>query len=157
MKDQIASLFRHAVTGAAGAGAALAAHGLINAADAAQVSADTAQAAQLLAGVAATIVARAILGAAGKVPFLRLLGWSKSHASAWLLSGGTAAAFLTLSSCVTAVAPNGTKTTAPDNATISAVGALALSAVEYFFPAPKPEPAPKAEPAAPPVIYRSGK
>lgn len=69
------------------------------------------------------------------------------RASALLITMGTAAALMgSLPSCSTVVAPDGTKTTAPDAPTVTTVGNIIKWVAEALRPAPQPV-APIVEPS----------
>jgi hypothetical protein len=155
MKEKIASQIRHQLTGAVAVGTFLAARGLIGTGDAAAVNDVAAQAIPIFASAVATIATRVGMTLAAKYlpePFLRLLGWSKSNASALLLLC-TAAAFLALPSCISTTDPNGTVSRKPDKETIGVVAGAAYGFARLFIPPPKAEPV-----ATPPAVQaESGK
>lgn len=152
MKAKLASHFRHLLTGAATLGTFLATHSLIDAADVAQVNTEAAQAAPLIASIAATVVTRVALSLLAKYApsLVRLFGRS-GNASAFALGCTAAVLCSALPSCVSMTEPSGTVTRKPDNATITQVSSSLLDLVRLFAP-------PKAEPVStPPAVDPSGK
>ena len=102
MKAKLQSYLRHAFTGAATLGAFLGSHGLIDQADVAQTNADAAQAAPLIASIAAAILSRMLISAVAKYAprLLSLLGESSSGTgvSIWAMGAAVGACAL-LPSC----------------------------------------------------------
>jgi len=151
MKAKLASHFRHLLTGAASLGTFLGTHALIDAADVSQVNTEAAQAAPLIASIAATVATRVALSLVAKyAPSLFRLFGRSGNAGALLLMC-TAAAFLTLSSCASMTAPDGTVTRKPDSMTISQVSRSLLDLVTLFAP-PRATPVP-----TPPAVDADGK
>lgn len=144
--NTIASQIRHFLTFLCGIGGMLLSAHLItpDQVDSAnQAGASLVEPLSVLCGMLVAGITRLAIGYASS---LFAKGKNGGGAVAPLIALSTAAALMGgLPSCSTVIAPDGTKTTAPDAITVTAVGNMVQWITEAFRPAPAPTPEPSAK------------